>query len=244
MMNAKAAALDLTDTHYVNPHGLDAPGHYTSAADLVSLARYAMRNPTFRQIVGTFTVKVRSDRYTHVLVSHNTLLQTYPGAEGVKTGNTNNAGYAIVFAAKRNGVELIGALMGAASEPDRARQVKVLFDWGFKHYKLTEVASPGQVAGNIPVSDYLERTVAAVTASSTSVPVFDLAGPVKRRIELLSSIPAPVKAGDNVGTLTVYQGTTILGQYPLAAAKDVPSPSLGQRIVFFFVRIWRGIFGM
>jgi len=243
MMNAKAAALDLLNTHYVNPHGLDAPGHYTSAADLVSLARYAMRNSLFRDIVGTFTAKVRSDRYTHVLTSHNTLLKTYPGAEGVKTGNTNHAGFSMVFAAKRNGVELIGAVMGAASEGDRARQVKVLFDWGFKHYKSTQVTQAGGVLGRIPISDYLERTAAAVTAETTSVPVFDLAGPVRRRIELLPSVAAPVKAGDRLGTLTLYQGSSILAQLPLVAEKDIPAPDLGQRITFFFARIWRGIFG-
>jgi D-alanyl-D-alanine carboxypeptidase len=243
MMNAKAAALDLPNTHYMNPHGLDAVGHYTSAADLVSLSRYAMRNSLFRDIVGTFTAKVRSDRYTHVLTSHNTLLKTYPGAEGVKTGNTNHAGFSMVFAAKRNGVELIGAVMGAASEGDRARQVKVLFDWGFKHYRSTQVTQAGGILGRIPISDYLERTAAAVTAETTSVPVFDLAGPVKRKIELLPSVPAPLKAGDRLGTLTLYQGSSILAQLPLVAEKDIPAPDIGQRIVFFFARIWRGIFG-
>lgn len=243
MMNAKAAALDLQNTHYVNPHGLDAPGHCTSAADLVSLARYAMRNPLFRDVVGTFTAKVRSNRYTHVLTSHNTLLKTYPGAEGVKTGNTNHAGFAIVFAAKRNGVELIGAVMGAATEGDRAKQTARLFDWGFAHYRSTEVAHAGGVAGYVPISDYLERSTAAVTAETTSVPVFDLAGPVKRKIELLPSVPAPVKAGDRLGTVTLYQGSSILAQLPLVAAKDIPAPDLWQRVVFFFTRIRKGIFG-
>lgn len=242
MMNAKAAALDLTNTHYVNPHGLDARGHYTSAADLVSLARYAMRNPTFRQIVDTYTVKVRSDRYTHVLTSHNILLKTYPGCEGVKTGNTDNAGYCVVVAAQRNGVELVGAVMGAASEGDRAKQAKALLDWGFAHYRQTELATAGDISGRVPISDYLERTAAAVTATTTSLPVFTPAGAVKRRIELPASIPAPVKAGDRIGTLTLYQGSSIIAQLPLVADRDVPAPDLGQRIVFFFARLWRGIF--
>jgi D-alanyl-D-alanine carboxypeptidase (penicillin-binding protein 5/6) len=243
MMNQKAAALDLTNTHYANPHGLDQAGHYTSAEDLTSLARYAMRNPVFRGIVGTYTVKVRSDRYTHVLTNHNSLLKTYAGAEGVKTGWTNNAGYCVVAAAKRGSVELIGTVMGAANEIDRSKQATKLLDWGFKHYRPVEVAHTGEEAGRVPVSDYIERTIGAVSAEATSIPVFDLAGPVQRRIELLPNVPAPVKKGERVGTLTVFQGTSMLAQLPLVADRDVPAPSFGQRFVFFFARIWRGIFG-
>lgn len=243
MMNAKAAALDLTNTHYVNPHGLDTPGHYTSAADLVSLARYAMRMPVFRDIVRTFTVKVRSDKYTHVLTSHNTLLKSYAGAEGVKTGNTNNAGYSIVFAAQRGGVELIGSVMGAATDAGRAQQTKKLFDWGFSHYKMTSLTTAGERFGGVLISDYMERTVGAVVATSVSAPVFDLAGPVERRIRLAADVPAPVKAGQQVGTLTLYQGTTVLRQLPLVATADVPAPNAWQRVVFFFGKLWKGIVG-
>ena len=243
LMNQKAAALDLVNTHYANPHGLDQAGHYTSAQDLTSLARYAMRNPVFRRIVGTYTVKVRSDRYTHSLTNHNSLLKSYKGAEGVKTGWTDDAGYCVVAAAERGGVELIGTVMGAASEGDRSKQAKRLLDWGFKHYKPVAVASSGEVLGRVPVSDYLERTVAASAAEATTVAVFDLAGPVQHRVELLADVPAPVKAGDRVGTLTVYQGKSMLAQIPLVADRDVPAPSFGQRVIFFFARIWRGIFG-
>jgi D-alanyl-D-alanine carboxypeptidase (penicillin-binding protein 5/6) len=243
MMNAKAAALDLTNTHYVNPHGLDAKGHHTSANDLTSLARYAMRIPAFRKIVGTYTLKVRSDRYTHVLQSHNVLLKTYKGAEGIKTGWTDNAGYCVVVAAKRHGIELVGTIMGASSETGRAQQAKKLLDWGFAHYKMRSLTQAGEDFGRVPVSDYMERTVAAISAEATSVAVFDLAGSVKRRVDLLEDVPSPVKAGQTIGTLTVYQGTAVLKQIPLVAGSDVPDPTLWQRVVFFFGKLWKGIFG-
>jgi len=243
MMNAKAAQLDLVNTHYVNPHGLDAKGHYTSAEDLTALARYAMRNPVFRQIVGTYTVKVRSDRYTHVLTNHNSLLKSYKGTEGVKTGWTDNAGYCVVFAVKRGNIEFVGTVMGAANEVGRAQQATKLMDWGFAHYKTTMIVQGGEALGRVPVSDYLDRTVGAQTAETTSMPVFDLAGPVQRRIELKANMPAPISKGDVIGTMTLYQGDTVLTQVPVVASSDVPSPSIGQRIVFFFARIWRAVFG-
>lgn len=243
LMNSKAQQLDLINTAYVNPHGLDAKGHYTSAEDLTALARYAMRDSTFRQLVGVKTVQVRSDRYTHVLTSHNTLLKTYKGAEGVKTGWTDDAGYCVVFAAKRGGIELVGTVMGATSEGSRAQQAKRLLDWGFAHYKVTTVVEAGEALGRVPVSDYLERTVGAQTAETTSMPVFDLAGPVSRRVELEADVPAPVSKGAVIGTMTLYQGDSVLAQVPMVASSDVPAPSVGQRISFFFTRIWRAVFG-
>lgn len=243
MMNDKARQLDLVNTHYANPHGLDAKGHYTSAEDLTTLARIAMHNDTFRSIVGVYRVKVVSDRYTHWLQSHNVLLKTYKGAEGIKTGWTNGAGYCVVFAAKRGDVELVGTVMGAASEAGRAQQAKKLLDWGFAHYKPMKIATEGDPAGRVRVSDYMERTVAARTGESTTVPVFDIAGPVKRRIELLPDVPAPVKRGDRLGTLTIFQGDRLLAQVPVVAAADVPEPTVWQRVVFFFGKAWRGIVG-
>ena len=161
----------------------------------------------------------------------------------MKTGWTDNAGYCIVFAAKRHGIELIGTVMGAASETGRAQEAKTLFDWGFKHYRLTPVVAAGEQLGRVPVSDYMERTVAARTTDATSVPVFDLSGAVKRRVDLRSDVPAPVKAGEDIGTLTVYQGDTVLAQVPIVAAADVPEPSVLQRVDFFFGKLWRGIVG-
>jgi D-alanyl-D-alanine carboxypeptidase (penicillin-binding protein 5/6) len=240
MMNSKAAGLDLVNTAYVNVHGLDAKGHYTSAEDLTVLARYAMRDPTFREFVGTKQVKVRSDHYTHLLTSHNTLLATYKGAEGVKTGWTNDAGYCVVFAAKRGEIELIGTVMGAASEAGRAQQATRLLDWGFEHYRTTTVVEAGEVLGRVRVSDYLERTVGAQAAETTAMPVFDLAGPVRRRVELQADVPAPVSKGDVLGTMTLY---SVLAQVPVVASAEVPAPSVWQRVLFFFARLWRGVSG-
>jgi D-alanyl-D-alanine carboxypeptidase len=93
------------------------------------------------------------------------------------------------------------------------------------------------------VSDYIERTTPAVTAEATAMPVFDLAGPVGRRIELRPSVEAPVKRGDNIGQMTIFQGDTILAQVPIVSAADVPEPTVWQRISFFFIRAWRGIVG-
>ncbi len=244
MMNDKAALLDLVDTHYMNPHGLDVPGHYTSAADLTSLARYAMRDPEFRRIVRRYRARVRTPGYTHVLVNHNTMLKKYKGSEGIKTGWTDEAGYCVVTAARRGNVELVATVLGAASEAGRAEQATELLDWGFKHYRPVTVATAGERTGNVRVSDYIERTVPTEAAETTQVSVFDLAGPVKRRIALHPEVRAPVKRGQRLGTMTVFQGSRMLDQVPVVAAKDVAAPSFLASVGFFFVRLWNGLRGV
>lgn len=243
MMNAKAASLDLANTHYLNSHGLDVPGHYTSAEDLTALTRYAMRDPEFRRIVGTSSTRISTPRYTHQLTNTNLMLKVYSGANGVKTGWTDEAGYCVVVSAKRGDIELVATVLGAASEQGRFGQATRLLDWGFAHYTTTPIATTGERTGNVRVSDYIERTVPSETAETTSVPVLDLAGPVRRRIDLKPDVPAPVARGQRIGTMTVFQGDRLLAQLPLVAVKDVPAPTFWQRVGFFFIRLWRGIFG-
>src|SRR5438874_1368586 len=98
-MNATTDDMGLEDTHFVNPSGLDADGHYSSAYDLAQLARRAMRDSVFREIVATPTIKADG----LVLAGHNPLIGVYPGADGVKTGTTDAAGKAIVGSASHNG---------------------------------------------------------------------------------------------------------------------------------------------
>jgi D-alanyl-D-alanine carboxypeptidase (penicillin-binding protein 5/6) len=243
MMNAKAGQLDLVNTRYLNPHGLDVPGHYTSAEDLTSLARYAMRIPEFRRIVGTYKTRVVTAKYTHQLQSTNLMLKQYSGADGIKTGWTDEAGYCIVASAKRGDIELVATVLGAASEAGRFGQATRLLDWGFAHYKPTAVATAGVRTGNVRVSDYVERTVPSETSESTSVAVFDLAGPVRTRVDLKPEVSAPVVKGQRLGTMTVFQGDRLLAQVPLTAAIDVPAPTFWQSVGFFFIRVWRGIVG-
>jgi serine-type D-Ala-D-Ala carboxypeptidase (penicillin-binding protein 5/6) len=243
LMNDKARALNLINTHFANPHGLDAKGHYTSAEDLTALARYAMRDPIFRGDVAEYRARVTGDRYSHDLVSHNALLKKYKGAEGIKTGWTDDAGYCIVAAAKRGRVELVGTVLGAASEASRLGQAYRLLNWGFKHYKMTTVVTAGEPLGRVRVSDWLDAAVPAVTAEATQVPVFDLAGPLKRNVELQSEVSAPVKTGQRLGVITVSQGGSLIAQVPLVAARDIAAPTWSQRVGIFFGRMWRGIFG-
>jgi len=127
-MNAKVRALGLEDTHFTNPHGLDAPGHYSSAYDMAMLGRYAMTNPDLAEIVGTKVYDPAWDGPQ--LWNGNLLLWTYPGSDGVKIGWTENARQTIVASAQRDGRRLFVALLGSE---DRYTDASLLLDWAFEN---------------------------------------------------------------------------------------------------------------
>jgi D-alanyl-D-alanine carboxypeptidase (penicillin-binding protein 5/6) len=130
MMNRAAAANGLQATTFVNPHGLDEPGHMTSAHDMAQIGRLAMRDPRFRTIVRARSWKVVSDR-TYEMFNRNPFLREYPGAEGIKVGWTEEAGATIVASAVQNGRRIIVALMDTE---DRVGDSAALMDWAFDVY--------------------------------------------------------------------------------------------------------------
>lgn len=144
LMNDKARMLGLTNTHFVNPHGLDAPGHYSTARDLAVLAQYAMKNPLFAQTVGTKSVRVGN----RSLQNHNKLLWQVEGADGVKTGFTKAAGRILVSSAKRQGRRLICVTI---HDPNDWADHKALYEEGFSRYQPQQIVKKGQMMGTLVV---------------------------------------------------------------------------------------------
>lgn len=243
LMNEKAAELGLTHTAYTNPHGLDEDGHHTSAADLATLTTVAMADPRFAAIVSAPRVSIRAGGVTKTFDTSNKLIGTYEGADGVKTGWTNDAGYCLVASAARGGISFVAVVLGTGSEDDRFMQARTLLDWGFAHYTDTQIASKDATAALVPVASYLDRTVTARVAEDAAVPVFDLDGELITRVDVLNEVDAPVTAGQRLGTLTVIQGERLLAQVPIVAGEDVPAPDAWETIGIWFTRVWRRMFG-
>jgi D-alanyl-D-alanine carboxypeptidase len=130
LMNEKAKALGLSDSHFRSPSGLLDKDNYSTAWDMASLARYAMWNPRFRAVVRTRVKRVpwAAPTYSKIYVNHNHLLGAYPGVDGVKTGWTTLAKHCLVVSAHRNGVWLIAVVLGA---DDMYGDVRKLLDFGF-----------------------------------------------------------------------------------------------------------------
>jgi D-alanyl-D-alanine carboxypeptidase (penicillin-binding protein 5/6) len=241
-MNAKAAELGLTRTRFQNPHGLDEHNHYSSAADLSVLARYAMSKPAFRSIVGEKRATIGSGRRAEKVDSTNLLLGNYPGANGVKTGYTGDAGYCVIDTASRGGIELYAVVLGTRNELQRFRDARDLLDFGFAHYREQSLGTSGTIVAESRVVDYLDTKVPAALSADTTVAVFDVVGPVTRTIKTYP-VEAPVSRGQQVGVATFMQRGEVIASVPLSATEDVRAPTVFERIGIGITRAWRRFVG-
>lgn len=242
MMNDKAARLGLDRTHFANAHGLDEKDHYSSASDLSVLVRYAMTKPEIRRVVAERIAVIGTGERGDRVESTNLLLGDYVGANGVKTGWTSDAGFCVAGSARRGGIELQAVVLGTSSDLKRFREAKDLLDFGFAHFRWQQLASKGSVIGAAVVTDYLDVTVPAAVSEETSVTVFDLAGPIDRKVRM-AAVAAPVRAGERIGVATFTQAGQVIATVPLVAVKDVPRPTMVQRVGIALVRAWRRFTG-
>ncbi len=137
MMNELARQLHMHNTHYVTSHGLDAPGHYSSARDLATIAIYAMRDPTFRRIVSTLSYHIPATRHNHEhwLASINRVMYWFPGVDGVKPGQTDNSGLCQVVSAWRNGHHLMAVLLNT---PTLVTDIRNLLNYGGRDFQWVQ----------------------------------------------------------------------------------------------------------
>ena len=164
LMNDKARQLGAVHSTFVNPHGLDAPGHLTTARDLAIITSAAMRNPTFAEMVSTVRQGIPwGDGSTRHLTNHNKLLTRYPGTIGVKTGFTNGAGPSLISAVQRGGNTLLAVVLDAPGQTHYAESV-ALYDWGFANlpallaHPESTLPAPSSVAGTARARSGANRT--------------------------------------------------------------------------------------
>lgn len=219
-MNEKAAALGCANTHFVNPNGLHDPDHYTTPRDLATIARAAMQDPTFREVVATpaYTIERSINRYDRRLKARDyTYLTTYPGANGIKTGYTKQAGHCFVGAARHGQFQLISVVLHS---PSINRETMALMNWGFNNFRGGVAAKPGQDLGRVRVEGGRAAEVPVTTNQEVAVTVPKDAPPVRADLSRLS-VRAPVKDGQPLGVAPLMAGSEQVGEVPVIAARPV-----------------------
>lgn len=233
LMNAEAQEMGLRNTRFANPHGLDRSGHYSTVRELVTLGERTREDPFLRQVVRrrTATIPGPGGRGTRRLESENDLLAIDRNADGIKTGHTNGAGYALVAHASRRstGVELYAAVIGSPSRAQRARDTKRLLDWGFSQYVRVVPLKAKQVIVTVPVRDRPGVTAPLVVDAELAVTI-KVGRKLTRSVVAPVELVAPIAAGAVVGEVTVKDGETVIGTRKLIVEQAIESPSVTERI--------------
>lgn len=228
LMNDKASGLGLKNTHFVNPNGLDAPDHYSTARDLAILAAYAMENPIFARTVSAKTVTVGS----RSLKNHNKLLWQVEGADGVKTGYTKSAGRILVSSATRQGRRLVAVTINDA---DDWADHTALLNTGFSRYQEQTVIRQGEVVGRVEIAGGQAGSAELIADADFC---YALAQDEKTETTYSGTgfVYAPVVKGQDAGCVYVCLGNKTVGKVPVVYGETVEmteeekKPSFWDRI--------------
>lgn len=223
MMNAQASELGLKNTHFANPHGLDADGHYTSALDLALITAEGMKNDMFREIIATKNVRVTGSKENEprLLSNKNRLLKTLDGCTGVKTGFTDNAGRCFVCSCNRDGMTLISVVLNCG--PMFEESVR-LMNLCFEKYKMRELLEPYAQGDSILVTNGDQEFVQTVTKHGFSYPLtdeeFQSVKIVRNQPEILD---APVIKEQKIGEIEIYLDKDLLFKENIYTMENVKS---------------------
>jgi D-alanyl-D-alanine carboxypeptidase (penicillin-binding protein 5/6) len=223
MMNARARELGLRHTHYSTPIGLDTPGNYSSAADLVTLAGYDLAHSKyFARIVALRGAVLRSGNYVRAVVNRNDLVGRVPWIDGVKTGHTGQAGYVLVASGHRSGMALISAVLGTGSAQERDSSTLAVLDYGFAEFRMWTPVRAGEVLARPGVRDR-PGVHPAVIAAQTFTRALARQAQVRTRIELSRRLIGPLARHAVVGTAVVFDGRRPIARVPLLLARALPA---------------------
>ena len=217
-MNARAAELGMTSSHFASPNGLDDVG-YSSARDLSRLTRAAYDASGFADVVATRTHVVRSlDAEPRTVQNRNVLLWLYPGALGVKTGFTTQAGFCVVAAAEREGIRLVAVVLGEPGEP--FSDAATLLNYGFEAFDERSLLRDGQGLGTVRIDG---RPV-SVAAGGQVRGLVSVQAEIVRALVLEDQVAFPPARDEQIGTVRVTAGERLVGEVPLLVTGLPPPP--------------------
>ena len=219
-MNERAQALGMNNTHFMNCNGLDEENHYSSARDVAIMSRELLKHDAIRPFLTIWMDTVRNGEFG--LSNTNKLIRFYEGAIGVKTGSTSKAKYCLSSAATRNGLTLIGVVLGAETTANRFETAKELLNYGFSNYKISTLINKNENMGEVKVKKGVKESVGTLTESDYK----KLTGKqntdkIERNVVIEEEIKAPVKKGQQVGKIELMENGKKIGEVKIVAEGDV-----------------------
>jgi len=238
LMNAAAAQLGLTDTHYSTPVGLDTPGNYSTAANLETLAQVLMHDAFFAHVVREQVAYLPGG----IEVQNTNDLLSYPFVVGIKTGHTQDAGYCLVGAARRHGVYLISVVLGDPSEAARDADTLALLRYGLYVYHRVHVALKGHAYREVPINGS-KQTVALVAARRATLIVRRASGFRVSFAGVPAELEGPLPAGTVEGRLEASDDGKLVATVPLVTQVAVADPPASRTVFYVLAIIVLGVAG-
>ena len=237
MMNAQARRLGLAHTHYSTPIGLDTPGNYSTAADLVRLAEYDLTHSRFFARVVDLRSATLSTGPVRAVVNRNVLVAEHPWIDGVKTGHTSGAGYVLVASGQRDGMRLISAVLGTDSEAERDADTMAVLDYGYGDFRPRTPVRAHEVLARPTVKDRPGVRV-PVRASRTFTRILARSADVRVSVRVPRRLVGPLPAGAVVGSAIVLDGRRTLSSVPVVLERRLPAVSRLTIAVRFVTQPW------
>ena len=223
-MNERAKELGAIDTNFVNPHGLDAENHYTTAYDMALFAKELLKHPTILQYTSIYEDYLqKKDGSSIWLVNTNKLVRFYDGVDGLKTGFTTTAGYCLTATAKKNNLRLISVVMGAETSDKRSSDTTSLLNYGFNTYKTHVVLTSNDSLGIKRVENgVLEKVDVVLTNDYVKLLKQTDAKPNVSFNVQVDSLIAPLRKGDVVGKAQVVdEHGTVIDTLDVTVKEDI-----------------------
>lgn len=211
-MNKKAESLGLKNTHFVNVHGLDEEGHYSSAYDMSVMARELLKHEKILDFTRVYEEYLTKPDGSQIwLVNTNKLVRFYDGVDGLKTGFTQKAGYCLTATGKKNNLRLISVVMGEESIEKRSSDTVKLLNYGFNTFKVNLIKNKSEILGKVNVQKGKKENVDVVLVNDLIELLNASDKPSNYKFKILvDKITAPVKKGDVIGKVKVLNDNGIL----------------------------------
>lgn len=230
-MNTEAKKLGLKHTHFKNPTGLPVDGHYTSAHDMAVMARALLHYQKVLTYTSRYEDYLRENTDKKFwLVNTNKLIKTYPGADGLKTGFTNEAKYCLTATAKRNGMRVVAVVMGAPTPKERNQIISGLMDQAFAGYQTKPILDKNKLVRveNVNKSDKGKAPIVTAKRTVLLLKKGTTVKNIKKRVVLKKPLQAPIKAGTVVGYYEVISNHQTLSKTPLIVRDNIKEASWWQ----------------
>lgn len=248
LMNQKAKELNLKNTHFESPHGLDSDGHYTTAYELALITDYALQNSTFAKIVGTKHYTITINGYPKALTNTNELLGNLNGVYGVKTGFTNGANRCLVSSCKRGDMDIICVVLGADTKNFRTQDSIKLIEYAFANYEhvnIKEIADKelSALRNKYSSSFFVDKGISnkiSFEISNIDTPILpikkDLVGNITTESFLNTNLIAPVHKDEILGYIKIVSNNNVIANFDIICKSEISKRSVIDYLKLFMQR--------